>query len=99
MFVSPSTLLLLICAIVLLLARQERHTKGGVGRAREKESVYHYMCYCIGIYVCGCVFPSYVMQHLWVCTATSLQEVYIVGCCNSICVCGCVFLAFVMQHL
>ena len=34
------------------------------------------------IYVGGCVFPTFVIQNLWVCSVVSLQEMHSVGCCN-----------------
>ena len=50
---------------------------------------------CVG----GCVFPTFIIQKLWVCRAASLEEMYSVGCCISICVWGYVFPTFVIQNL
>ena len=51
------------------------------------------------ICVCGWMFPTFVIQNLWVHLVASLQEIYSVYYCNNICVCGWVFPAFVIQNL
>ena len=39
------------------------------------------------------------IQHLCVCTTTSLEAMYSVGYCTNIRMCVCVFPAFIMQHM
>ena len=62
------------------------------------QKMYSVRC-CTSVCVGACVFPSFVIHNLWVCTVASLEEMYSVGCFTTICVGGCMFPALVSQNL
>ena len=51
------------------------------------QKMYSVRC-CTNVCVGGCVFPAFVIQNLWVCSAASLEEMYSVCCFRSICAGG-----------